>query len=204
MSSLTERFYSEEDYEALLEQLHKTQEALEDYYLRVQALQEEHNREVQTLNQQHAQALKQLEVQCRAANERADHAEKQRAQSLPPTQLLRPRRLWKKATPLAVLGRLTRHPRLNKPELSEEAKVLLASPLFDSQWYLAQYPDVAQSNIPPVDHYLQYGATEGRQPSSAFDGKWYLEAYPDVAEAGLNPLLHFILFGQQEGRRAGP
>ena len=37
-------------------------------------------------------------------------------------------------------------------------------PLFDSSWYLATYPDVAQSRFNPLEHYLYFGSAEGRSP----------------------------------------
>jgi hypothetical protein len=79
---------------------------------------------------------------------------------------------------------------------------LRGSPLFDAAWYLRTYPDVAAAGADPVEHYLAFGAAEGRDPGPEFDTDAYLRANPDVAEAGVNPLLHYIDFGRQEGRRA--
>src|SRR5688572_859494 len=70
--------------------------------------------------------------------------------------------------------------------------------LFDSDWYLSQYPDVAEAGVDPFAHYLQSGATEGREPNPLFDSDWYLSQYPDVAEAGVNPLVHYLQFGATE------
>jgi len=75
------------------------------------------------------------------------------------------------------------------------------SGLFDERWYLETYPDVAQANLDPVEHYMKFGAVESRNPSALFDSRWYLENYPDVAQAGFNPLAHYVLFGRREGRR---
>jgi glycosyltransferase involved in cell wall biosynthesis len=36
---------------------------------------------------------------------------------------------------------------------------------FDREFYLAQYPDVAEAGIDPYDHYLSHGRQEGRAPS---------------------------------------
>ena len=36
--------------------------------------------------------------------------------------------------------------------------------LFDADWYLAQYEDVARSGLDPLAHYLKHGAAEGRDP----------------------------------------
>ena len=59
-------------------------------------------------------------------------------------------------------------------------------PLFDTDWYLAQNPDVAEAGMNPAVHYLRFGATEGRDPNPLFDTDWYLARNLDVAEAGLN------------------
>jgi glycosyltransferase involved in cell wall biosynthesis len=90
---------------------------------------------------------------------------------------------------------------LPKPVLSA-SEVLNASPWFDKAWYLAQYPDVAQTAMDPVEHYLHHGAKEGRDPSPKFHTGFYLQRYPDVLETGINPLVHYILYGQKEGRGA--
>lgn len=78
--------------------------------------------------------------------------------------------------------------------------VINNSPLFDAKWYLSEYPDVAASGVDPALHYIQFGASEQRNPSPHFDSAWYLKQYDDVAAAGVNPLMHFIRFGKAEGR----
>jgi glycosyltransferase involved in cell wall biosynthesis len=75
---------------------------------------------------------------------------------------------------------------------------LRASPIFDPDWYRAHYPDVRDAD--PVEHYLLYGAAEGRNPGPHFNTSWYLKRYPDVARANVNPLLHFISEGGRNGR----
>ncbi|MGV1003166.1 MAG: hypothetical protein ACOYEV_00055 [Candidatus Nanopelagicales bacterium] len=75
---------------------------------------------------------------------------------------------------------------------------------FDSSWYLAQYPQVAESGLPPVLDYLINGVSADRDPGPEFDTDWYLWAYPDVAAAGANPLAHYLLAGLAEGRFASP
>lgn len=82
--------------------------------------------------------------------------------------------------------------------------VAAISPIFDASWYLAKYPDVAGSGIDPVEHYVNWGAAEGRQPHPLFDPKWYLTRYPDVAEAGLDPCIHFLKYGGSEDRNPNP
>ncbi|MFM0130746.1 hypothetical protein PQR09_23115, partial [Paraburkholderia sediminicola] len=47
-------------------------------------------------------------------------------------------------------------------------------PLFDSRWYLLLNPDVADSGVNPLAHFLAVGAGEGRDPHPLFDSTWYL------------------------------
>jgi GT2 family glycosyltransferase len=76
--------------------------------------------------------------------------------------------------------------------------------LFDSDWYLDQYPDVRQAATNPLVHYLWHGAAEGRDPNPLFDSDWYLDQYPDVRQAATNPLVHYLWFGSAEGRDPNP
>lgn len=82
-----------------------------------------------------------------------------------------------------------------------ERKIVERSGLFDSNWYLSQYPDIDRSGVDPLDHFLTFGGFEGRLPSDKFDTNWYLTTYADVGEAKINPLVHFLLFGEKEGRQ---
>lgn len=93
--------------------------------------------------------------------------------------------------------------RAEKKRLQQKATELAASSLFNSDWYLAQYPDVAadkQFATNPALHYLKCGGFEGRNPSPQFNSRDYLDANPDVAAAGFNPLYHYLRFGQAENR----
>jgi hypothetical protein len=78
-----------------------------------------------------------------------------------------------------------------------------ADPDFDAAYYLAKNPDVAAGRLDPLQHYLQYGWKEGRDPSAYFNTNWYRSQNPDIA-AGLNPLTHFETVGWQQGRDPGP
>jgi hypothetical protein len=80
----------------------------------------------------------------------------------------------------------------------------LSSPLFDRQWYLANNPDVAAVGADPWEHYLNYGAAEGRNPSPLFDGEWYFSQYPFVRAASANPLLHYLNVGVAQGCNPNP
>lgn len=58
------------------------------------------------------------------------------------------------------------------------------------------------------DHFLQFGAGEGRSPLSLFDPEFYLSQNPDVAAAVAAGLMtateHFLEFGQGEPRQINP
>ena len=91
--------------------------------------------------------------------------------------------------------------------------------VFNTEEYLAANPDVADAFakgiINPLDHFLQYGAAEGRAPSAAyqnvaanFDNDAYLAANTDVAEAVDNGVFasgyeHWVEYGQFEETRTG-
>ena len=81
-------------------------------------------------------------------------------------------------------------------------RVIAASDLFNAQWYLEQYPDVAAAGWDPALHYALFAATERRNPSPRFDTGWYLDHNRDVARAGVNPLFHYLQHGIPEGRRS--
>jgi GT2 family glycosyltransferase len=77
------------------------------------------------------------------------------------------------------------------------------SGLFDREWYLLRYPDVAHNKIDPLNHYVTWGAAEGRDPNLLFKSQWYRSTYPDAATT-TNPLLHYLEFGRGEGRETRP
>ena len=85
---------------------------------------------------------------------------------------------------------------------SSDRQLILASGLFDPEFYLRRHTDVAAAGVDPVIHYLEWGAMEGRRPHPFFDGVWYLRNNPDLAPTTDNPLLHYLKHGQREGRRA--
>jgi GT2 family glycosyltransferase len=89
-----------------------------------------------------------------------------------------------------------------RERIKSEAAMLRNSGLFDTHWYLEQYPDVGAARMDPIEHYLRSGAAEGRNPAPHFFTRMYLQRNPDVAAAGVNPLVHYVQFGQHEGRSA--
>lgn len=103
------------------------------------------------------------------------------------------------ATLLAkIRARLGRTPQRSQSE--DDLFYLMRSKMFDREWYLERYPDVAASGISPVEHYVLHGTAEGRDPCRLFDTKFYTEKNPDVAASGINPFRHFCEIGWREGR----
>jgi len=91
--------------------------------------------------------------------------------------------------------------RVEDARLIECCEQIVNSGLFDSDWYMARYPEICQLATNPVFHYLKYGASEGKDPGPEFSTSWYLDAYKDVAESRMNPLVHYLRHGQGEGRK---
>jgi hypothetical protein len=90
-------------------------------------------------------------------------------------------------------------------------KLLLLGVDLDEEWYVAQYPDVAQAIADKQvksarQHFIDNGYFEGRLPRAVtVDEKWYQTEYPDVAESirkGVEPSAqtHFLRDGYKEGR----
>jgi hypothetical protein len=84
------------------------------------------------------------------------------------------------------------------------SEVTPAAALFDTAWYLGQYPEVAALECDPLTHYLRLGAHEGRDPNPVFSTAWYLATNPNVAAADLNPLEHYLEIGARAGRDPSP
>jgi SAM-dependent methyltransferase/GT2 family glycosyltransferase/glycosyltransferase involved in cell wall biosynthesis len=78
------------------------------------------------------------------------------------------------------------------------------SPLFNGDWYLERYPDVAASGKDPAEHFLNSGSGEERDPGPDFSTSSYLKTYADVRAAKVNPLLHYERVGRAEGRTIQP
>lgn len=97
-----------------------------------------------------------------------------------------------------------------EPDILQRARILRStsgaeidaeSLLFDTEWYRAQYSDVALAGLDPIRHYFDNGAREGRDPNALFSTNWYVSTYADVASSKMNPFLHYLLYGAREGRK---
>ena len=54
-----------------------------------------------------------------------------------------------------------------------DVRLIEKSGLFDREYYLREYPEVAQSGLDPITHFLKIGAKEGKNPSPYFDTVYY-------------------------------
>ncbi|WP_279167525.1 rhamnosyltransferase WsaF family glycosyltransferase [Pseudoalteromonas distincta] len=71
---------------------------------------------------------------------------------------------------------------------------------FDAEYYLFVYPDIQEAEIDPLYHYLLFGRTERRNPTSWFNAEYYLQKYQDIADSGADPFIHYLIAGKLEGR----
>ncbi|HEV2805874.1 MAG TPA: hypothetical protein VGW57_13200 [Chthoniobacterales bacterium] len=79
-----------------------------------------------------------------------------------------------------------------------------ASRLFDAAWYLSNYPDVANAELDPLQHYWSFGVFEGRHPNAVFNVPWYLEKHPELDLNRTNPLEHYWNSWETEGSDPSP
>ena len=82
------------------------------------------------------------------------------------------------------------------------------SSVFDADYYLNKYPDVNEwangSKDKALDHFINYGMSEGRRGSEAFDVYSYKTRYLDLRKAYGSNLkgyyLHYLEYGMKEHR----
>lgn len=76
-----------------------------------------------------------------------------------------------------------------KKTLSDK-ELISSSALFDTDFYLNKYPDVARAGVDPIKHYCEFGFKEGRNPSPTFNTKSYILS--KNLKQNQNPLVHYI------------
>jgi hypothetical protein len=64
--------------------------------------------------------------------------------------------------------------------------------IFDAEFYLRKYPDVAAAGGDPFRHYLGYGASEGRKPHPLFDHDYYVLCCPEARRGSEPSIFHFL------------
>jgi glycosyltransferase involved in cell wall biosynthesis len=71
---------------------------------------------------------------------------------------------------------------------------------FDPHFYRERYEDVSGTSRELLDHYLERGWKEGKDPCTWFSTSFYLSRYEDIREAGINPFVHYVTYGRDEAR----
>lgn len=107
---------------------------------------------------------------------------------------------WLRAHAYRHAATAYRDSRRYKKALPEQIALLEASDIFDADWYRAQYRDLADTTMNLAEHFIKFGAMEGRNPGPRFDTEFYLIHHPDVAASGQHPLLHYLRDGINEER----
>ncbi len=74
---------------------------------------------------------------------------------------------------------------------------------FDVVFYLDQFGGLSGS-MDPIEHFLQIGWIQGRDPSPQFSVFRYLRQNDDVLFRHLNPFVHYLTSGRDEGRATYP
>lgn len=97
--------------------------------------------------------------------------------------------------------------RLGLQQINSTAKEMSGTqtgwPIFDGDWYLAKYPDVAAEGIGSDVHFTLHGRFEGRRPSIYFDPTYYAENYLN-GEIGIDAAEHYSTVGWRTGNSPNP
>jgi GT2 family glycosyltransferase len=98
-------------------------------------------------------------------------------------------------------GRVASEPPETGRSFEDEAiELIRRSPLFDPDFYLSEYPDLAAAGADPAAHYFLHGGQEGRNPGPYFLTSEYLRQNPEVVAANMNALYHYESRGRADGR----
>ena len=78
----------------------------------------------------------------------------------------------------------------------------LSGTYFNATYYLTQNSDVANNwSGSALNHYIHYGASEGRAPNAWFDAQYYRSTYTDLQSmTALELFEHYEAYGYAEGR----
>ncbi|MEP2600991.1 MAG: hypothetical protein ABJH28_05930, partial [Paraglaciecola sp.] len=106
-----------------------------------------------------------------------------------------------------IFGSIFKDKQKLKPSHNATANLISkieASEYFDADWYVQTNSDIDFDNVSPIEHFLDRGYLENRDPSLRFSLSAYLKINPDVAVAKVNPLIHYIEYGKKEVRKISP
>ncbi|WP_435257284.1 hypothetical protein ACSBLW_14330 [Thioclava sp. FR2] len=89
--------------------------------------------------------------------------------------------------------------------VSEEETVSAFNRLFDADYYLSRYPDIAKAKIDPRRHYRDNGEREGRSPNPLFS-PWHYRAQLPKGTVGekASLLAHYLRYGEKRGLTPHP
>lgn len=79
-------------------------------------------------------------------------------------------------------------------------KAIRDTELFQAEWYMKRYPDVATDPLPALDHYVKVGEKKGYWPNPYFDPKWYRKNTAAARRSHLPALLHYAFEGWKKNR----
>jgi len=154
------------------------------------------------------QQVQQLKAGLNQATGQAAHLKKAVAAEKSARTMLLRSSSWKMTAPLRKAGMLGRNGlcrmKTGRFRLTGQYSAIERSGLFDRAFYLSGNPDVKALGISPLDHYLLYGAEEGRLPHPLFEPVYYIEKNPAAGASGLNPLAHYIQIGAAQGKDPHP
>lgn len=79
-----------------------------------------------------------------------------------------------------------------------ECRTILASPLFDAEYYRSQCHGMRGSKLWLLRHYLVKGFLQGLEPNALFNTSFYLSKNPDLEGDNVNPLIHYLQIGSRK------
>lgn len=83
-----------------------------------------------------------------------------------------------------------------------EDVAVVVSKEFNESYYLEQYPDVKESGVKAIEHFLICGFYEGRNPNSYFSTSYYAAQNNDILNDNENPFYHYLTVGRVQGRQS--
>ena len=182
--------------ELLLLQLHQVQAELEKIFLQKQQLERQTHQFVETVKNEKNEELQQVKDELL-------HKAREIEKLLQSDHKLKQSVSWKITTPIRAIAKPFKKLSKEKTNIEAQIKLLKSCELFDEEWYTTRNEDIVNNGFNPVEHYVRFGAAEGRDPSPVFSTRRYLENNPDVADAGMNPLVHYAKYGMAEKRCIG-
>lgn len=87
---------------------------------------------------------------------------------------------------------------------SSSYRRLRCSTLFQNDYYLQRYPDVAKAGGDPLLHYLNFGYKEKRQPGPFFEPDYYMQQVPELKTCKVDPLSHYLIQGYKSELMPNP